>query len=60
MEQKINNFYDLSNDELLSLHATILEHLKYLEEQIISEEASSEEEVQQEENSNEDGGDDNE
>lgn len=67
MEEKVDNIKDLNNDDLLSLHATILEHLKYLEEHIISvEEEQVEDENAEvtddskEENSNVDGGDDSE
>ena len=43
MEDKVNEIEKLSNEELLSLYAAILEHLKYLEGSLLSLEEPEEE-----------------
>ena len=60
MEENMNNIKNLSNDDLLSLHASVLEHLNYLEGQILSLEEEISQEGNQEEKTEENGGDDNE
>jgi len=38
MDNKIEEIQKLSNEDLLALHSAITEHLKYLDEKIISDE----------------------
>ncbi len=55
MDQKVKNIKNFSNEELLSLYSSILEHLSYLEANLLSlEEGKEKEEVSTE------GGDNNE
>ena len=42
MENKIEEIQKLSNEDLLTLHSAIMDHLKYLDEKIISEEEKNE------------------
>lgn len=41
MNEKINDIKNLSNEDLLTLHAKIEEHLKYLDDSVISLEAEA-------------------
>ncbi len=53
MDEKIEIIQKLSNEDLLALHSAILNHLKYLDEKVITED---EEEVKEEQA---DGGEEN-